>query len=484
MSEFKRVQELKELEQVLRTEKSEFIYVRGRRRVGKSWLLADLSKTKPNCFLFTGEADASTKRTITKMATQWSEFSKTDVLLHRRSDFLNWQKIFEEMENFAKQQNQKITVIFDEIQWIAKKGNGFIGAVKAAWVPWQRCGLFNIIICGSSNKFFHDHVGGEEKILRGLQTAATIWVKPIDFVTIRNQFAPHWKMQEVALLYMMIGGIPYYLERVDPSQSFIHAINKAFFTKVRNLLDETQELLSLEFNKSGRNSVLQVLAALGQAGSTHKSITLKTGLPKPTISKLLQNLVNYKLVYIRKPHLRKQKEGEDFERYYLKDFFLNWYFQVLRPLESDIILNEDGLLFPYRTGLSNTGYHIPNFTGGAFELLIRHLLEVEPKFSSTFFKKLDLYDPNYTVLDYWDAQTQIDLLVEHSKDRVLRVIECKWTDNWDDNWIKEIKAKTCVLAPGFSRKNYIVVPNVPSSSVIKKALTENVQVIGLDEILV
>ncbi len=289
-------------------------------------------------------------------------------------------------------------------------------------------------------------------------------------------------MQEVAMLYMMTGGVPYYLERVDSSKPFIHAINQAFFTKIRNLQNETAELLSLEFSKLGLSNVLRLLACLGQAGSSHKNIALKTGLSKPTITKLLDRLVDYKLVYVRSPYLRRRRENEDLERYYMRDFFLNWYFQVLRPLDKDISINDGGLLFPYKTGLSNAGDYIPNFTGAAFELFVRYLLEEERSFSCRFFKKMDLYDASYLVHDYWDKQTQVDLLVEHTKDRVLRVIDCKWSDSWDDTWIDQIKAKACPKPEEYTRKDYIVVPTLPSISVINKARAKNVEIIGLEDL--
>jgi AAA+ ATPase superfamily predicted ATPase len=320
---FERKKELQQIQKVLTSSKSEFLYLRGRRRVGKSWLLAELQKAQRASFLFTGQADASAKQTLKNMVQQWSIFSSTNALLYRASAFLNWQSVFEEMLHFAQSKQSKITLIFDEIQWIAKKNTGFIGALKTAWVSWQQSNLINVIVCGSSNKFFHDHVGGEEKILRGLQTAATLWVHPIELQRVREEFAPDWNFQEVALLYMMIGGVPYYLERVDTTLPFIHAVNGAFFTKARNLLNEPEELLGLEFNRLGRSNALRILAALGQAGSSQKNIAYKTGIEKSTVSKLVRSLTDYQLVFSRIPYQRSRYENEDFERYYMKDYFLN-----------------------------------------------------------------------------------------------------------------------------------------------------------------
>jgi AAA+ ATPase superfamily predicted ATPase len=77
MSNFQRNSELEQIQQVLSSSKAEFLYVRGRRRIGKSWLLSDLQARWPDCFLFTGDADSSSRQTINKMAEQWSAFSKS-----------------------------------------------------------------------------------------------------------------------------------------------------------------------------------------------------------------------------------------------------------------------------------------------------------------------------------------------------------------------------------------------------------------------
>lgn len=161
-------------------------------------------------------------------------------------EFLNWNRIFKEITKHILSKNQKLILIFDEVQWMAKAGSGFIGSLKTAWVDWQKSNLIKVIICGSSNKFFDKHTGGEEKILRGLQTRPHIWVLPLSPAQVSKHVCPKWNLKEVSMLYMLTGGIPYYLKKIAPSLGFIQSINKAFFLQSNNLLDEILEIISAQ----------------------------------------------------------------------------------------------------------------------------------------------------------------------------------------------------------------------------------------------
>lgn len=184
---------------------------------------------------------------------------------------------------------------------------------------------------------------------------------------------------------MMIGGIPYYLERVDPTKGFIHTVKK-------------------------------ILASLGQDGSSQATIIAKTGLPASTVRELIEKLLDYEIIF-PKNYLRILKKNRSGEKYFMKDFLMNFYFQILRKSSESIKLNEQDFIFPLETGLSPKGYYLPNFTGKAFELFLRILIESKEVLNVPLGQKMLLKDPNLKVMDYADSQVQIDLIVETKGDR-------------------------------------------------------------------
>ena len=450
--------EIKSFYKIFESKKSEFVYLRGRRRVGKSALLKKLAEESLDVFLFTGLKDAKTQVTLSLFAKQWLKITGDPTLTKLKKDALDWITAFEAVSKFVKTRKERFFIFFDEIQWLAKQGNGFISALKTAWLDWELSKKVCVVVCGSSNKFFADHVGGEEKILRGLQTAASIWLKPFSFNEVKKYKFSEWNNSETALAYFMTGGVPYYFNRIDSARGFIHGINEAFFIKERNLLEEIDEIVSLEFNQQGQETVKKILSVVGQSGSSQKQIVLKTGLSEPVVSRTVENLVRYSLLFIKKPYGRKPYQYEDLPVYYMKDFFLNFYFQVLSPLTEYIKNNEKGLLFPYQVRLSDKGYYLPNFTGKAFELFIRDRLEnsrgnLE---GDLLCQRLMLTTPDYEVLDYWDKNVQVDLIVLGKSDRILRVIECKWGRAFDQKWIKDLEQKTIPVPNGYTRKNFVI----------------------------
>ncbi len=450
--------EMVSVRKILASEKSEFIYLRGRRRVGKSALLKSLAQELSDSFLFTGLKDAKSRVMLNSFAQQWSRVSGDASLTKLRSDALDWTSAFDAITTFVKKRAGKFSLFFDEIQWLAKQGNGFISALKTAWLDWEISAKVNVIVCGSSNKFFADHVGGEEKILRGLQTAASIWLKPFSFAEVRDLWLASWNHNEAMLAYFMTGGVPYYLNRIDLKKGFIHGINQAFFIKDRNLLEEIDEIVSLEFNTQGQNTVKKILSVIGQDGSSQKQICLKSGLSEPVVSRSVENLVKYGLLFEKRPFARRRFQYEDLPKYHMKDFFLNFHFQILSPLREYIKNNTSGLLFPYQVKLSECGYYIPHFTGRAFELYFREYLENSRGRlqDETLCQQLMLATPDYELVDYWDKQGQVDLVVLSNGDRVCRVIECKWGRVFDKQWMSVLANKHVPVPQGYTRMNFVI----------------------------
>lgn len=479
-----RKKEIDYLKTYYQTPGSGLMYVRGRRRVGKSWLLRKFANQYKNAFYFTGTVDSSNESCMIDFCKAWDQFALSQ-LSFLKTEVLNWQFIFKDINTYAKKEKYPVILIFDEIQWIAKTGSGFVGRLKEAWVDWEQTQNIKIILCGSSNKFFHQYQEGENKVLRGLKTFATLWVKPFNLDEVNKYYFSKWKLEEVALTYMMLGGIPYYLSQLQTNLGFIHCINQAVFTQKSIFLEEVDEILSLDFNKAGKETIKKILASIGQKGTSQAKIVEKTGLSSSTISDAVEKLVDYQILFPKLPAHKKPSKKVTYS-YFMKDFFLNFYFQIIEPLQKRIEKNQTGLLFPYSCLSSNTGYYIPNFSGEAFELLVRTILEERDIHQHSIFKKLNILDENYEVLTYWDQTSQIDLLVEHNKDRQLRLLECKWLsqpitiDSY--RYFEEILKKKFPIYSYQSISYYLILSQGWSKGFEQEAYKWGIGLIGLESL--
>lgn len=454
---YARKNQVRLIQEFVRKPGSQLTYLRGRRRIGKSALLQFVQSGTPNCFYFAGAPDARKEQALRDFAYAWDRFDPGSHLSELNSLAQNWARFFQEIAQKAKKSQQPLVLFFDEIQWMATKGSGFIGRLKAAWDEWKQTGRIKLILCGSSNKFFHQHAGGEEKILRGLKTFAEIWVPPFTLGEIKKFYFPEWNHEEICLVTMMVGGIPYYLEQIPRESNFIRAVNQAFFTRSTIFLDEINEILSLEFNKSGAKTVRLVLSAVAGKGATEQTIKEKTGLAKSTIHDSLNKLIDYQLVFYESPMHARPKKNDAGVRYYLKDFYLNFYFKILERLEIRIKKNEKSLLFPCECLDSKSGFYIPLFSGDAFEKLVRNILENKMDMKAPLFEKLALMDEDYQIGSYWDRDSQIDLVVEHQGDREARLIECKWVSNKLPSTVfSDILSKKYPLPKDYRKKNFLI----------------------------
>lgn len=455
-------------------------YVRGRRRIGKSYLLKQVIENHPNSLYFVGAEDSTTELTISRFIKEWSEHSKRVELGRLRKDLQTWDEVFNDISKYLKDLDGTLLLVLDEIQWIARQKSGFVGLFKATWEEWKSTGKIKVILCGSSNHFFASKTGGDLAILRGLKTYGEIWVEQFSLQAVHDYYFPDWTREQVALIYMLVGGIPYYLEQFIEKENFIRSVNSTLFSAGTIFLDEIDEILKLDFNRSGVQSVKKVLSAIQIGGSSFKRITEGSTLSKSSVSEYLHKLEDYRLVF-----RHTQTTTDKSPRFYMKDFFLHCYFQLLRPLTHQILQNVgNDLVFPHRYIGSKSGYYIPEYSGEAFELLVRTILERRE--DQLIIQKLNLRDPNYLIDSfYMPGVRQVDLIVTSHADREIRLIECKWladTKRVNSQLFQSVAKKTTPLPKGYSLSRHVVLSKSSDEGLIARGRELGVGVIGLEDL--
>ncbi len=511
MSLIPRTKTLNELRKFSSESGGRVVFVRGRRRVGKTWLLQTLEgELKNRCFRLLCRKHRRDSTFLREITLSWCKWSNRSELSNLRSESLTWSILFNDIAQHAKQQqrskikaNRSFVMIIDEIQWLSTDYEQSAGIIKAAWDEWSKDGLINLIICGSSSRFFTEQFG-EGSPLRGIQTRSTLQVHPFSFSTIRKYVTPQWTLRESVLGYMCLGGIPYYWERVPAEKGFRRSMNEACCTNTTIMLEEWREIIATEFRTDAVENLSNLFPTLRSSdiGVTQQEITEVLGLSTTTVSRLLEKLVSYGYIIRRSPQSQQGASGATLRgaRYMLSDFFLYFYFAALRPIENEIKNNESGLLFPYQILEGEAKEYIPTFTGKAFELFVHYHIDTalragEWESSSkrvSLYDKLDLVDANYTAT--WNVLvrgensdkiiSQIDLLVVHEGEKSVRVIECKWTNAGKLQDLEDVTAK---ILPGkykdYTRKNILAVGYKPTAELYQAADKAGITIITLEDFL-
>lgn len=456
-----RKNELQSLKETFESDRSEFRIVRGRRRVGKTRLLKEAIGGMKNVIFISGLEDVNSDRKVRdRFIEKLAEFSNS-ALLNSAQD-VSWPHIFQITAELAETR-KSLVLVLDEIQWLARHGSGFLSDLKEAWTTkFQPAGNIKIIICGSSNKFFELKTGSAETVLYKLRTMSDIWVMPMTLGEV-GMFCRGWNRHELVLTQMMFGGIPYYLDLISgPERGFMQCVNDIAFTAKTIFFDEVKETLKLDLSSIER--AVEILSVIGQDGKIMERIAKDSLVPTSTLDELLEKLVSYQILFKSYPVGETPKAKNFGVRYYIKDEFLNFYFNVLDKNKGRIKNNVRNKMI--LGAVIEGGYFIKNFTGKAFELVVRKI--IERNISARINNILSIDDlSNYETGSYWKTEdmpgNQIDLMIDSDEDRCVRLIEVKWLN--DPVGVEKGNAIEQALGRNFpNRKGHLIRRFVMASS--------------------
>ena len=131
---------------------------------------------------------------------------------------------------------------------------------------------------------------------------------------------------DIARLYMVTGGVPFYLDEIDPELTLNENVDRLFFAKGAPLQGEFKLLYETLFDrKEGHVSVVTTLSK-HRYGLTRKEIGEETKLPKNgNLSGILESLEQSGFIT---PFLSRGERKE--KRYYLSDFFTYFYLRFVQ----------------------------------------------------------------------------------------------------------------------------------------------------------
>ncbi len=498
---FGRQRELRQLKEIWSTPGADLVFVRGRRRIGKSRLLRQLAMNTGSptdkAFFFSGRVDESDAACRERFARDFDEFIGAPTLMTLRKNLLSWDKILiavaEQAKAIAAKSGPKMLFVIDEIQWLAKRHSGVLGAIKEFWEKTHPIIPIKIVLSGSSNRFFAAQVDHAEGVLRGLRTKGDLVVAPFSLEEVGLYYFPNWTKEQVALIYMLVGGVPYYLEQIKDSGNFLRSLNTAMFTSQSIFIDEIDAVLKIETaGKGALENVKRVLSALGQDGSTEARIAATTGLGQSSVHDIIARIESFGIVKERLPFGVKRTKKQDV-RYYMDDFYLNTYFQILLPMLPRIQGNINNAMLINHVITSVDGFYIGDFSGRAFELLLLQFLESGAydvsKRVAPIFKLMNLGEETYEVGTYWmHNQTQIDIVVSCDADRQVRILEAKWkgiaTSGAETAELVQAVTKKSFPLPNnsWTRRNFLILSKGSSSPGLDRAREAGVEIISLEQI--
>lgn len=258
-----RENERKILLDALKTTKPELISVIGRRRVGKTFLVRRAYKENL-IFELSGEHEAGMKVQLTNFVNALNEYSVTSTKYNRPDD---WTGAFIMLKGLiqASRKKTKKVVFIDEFPWLDSPRSGFLSAFEYFWNSWaSKKDDLVIVICGSSaswmiKKVLNNRGGLYNRITRKIRLLPFTLRETELFFRSNNINLSRFQISQI---YMILGGIPFYLGLIEKGESATLFIDRVCFSKDGMLTGEFTNLYQSLFKETGKH--LEIIRSLSR----------------------------------------------------------------------------------------------------------------------------------------------------------------------------------------------------------------------------
>jgi len=395
---------------------AQMVLLYGRRRVGKTSLLRQWSDQAgiPATYWSAEKEPAALQRRKLYAALLGMPANRAPL-------FESWADVWNSAAELIG--TQRRILILDELPYAAESDPAMLSALQHAWDQHFKDSNLILVLCGSQVHTMETLMSRQSPLFGRLTGQ---WhLLPLSFASLR-QFLPGWSAEERVAGYAMVGGVPAYLEWLDPDRSLTQNIREVMLSPGSMFVAEPAFLLYDEVREP--NVYLAVIKAIGQGAHTLNDISNASLIDKAHLSAYLARLQELYLVERRLPatvpisELRKSRMG----RYHLSDPYFRFYFRFLAPFHDTLTFDPDRVLAQIRDGLRA-------FVGGtAFEEISREWVLQKGKTGQL------LFEPE-VVGSHWSASVQVDVVAVNWHEKQILLGECKWgQDGIDRQIVREL----------------------------------------------
>lgn len=443
-----RQKELALLENLSASKKFEMLILHGRRRVGKSYLLAHFASLhEKNTVFFT--ADKGSERNNVK------SFCVELKRVLQAGDFLDSLETWKDVYSFIASISftKRLNIIIDEFTYLYSSNPAYDSELQNAIDRIFKNKNIFLTLCGSEISVIEDLFDNSTKPLYGRKTAE-IKLQPFTYREAK-EFFPKYSNEEVVTVYSILGGIPLYLSLFDDSLSIRENVVKHCLSTTGYLFNEIETLLRMELKET--LFYKNILQAINSGASTLNDIRTKIGEDGTKIAKYISILEDLGFIKAEIPVGEKSKARNTL--YTIEDNYFAFYFRFIYKHLN--MLN--GLIAPeiyYDRELTTDNMN--TFIGHRFEKICAQFMKEKSRSGKLpfFAEEIGRWWGNNPTLK---RQEEIDIVAEDSESAIL--CECKYTEKpFDDNELQDLQnCESCIKRANkffwiFSRKG--VTPSV------------------------
>ncbi|MBQ8179780.1 MAG: AAA family ATPase [Candidatus Methanomethylophilaceae archaeon] len=307
-----RESELSHLERVYREERIKTCMIYGRRRIGKTALLAEFASDKPNLFVeFDDALPATNLEILDKVLSDHTGTEVKSPSMRHSMDVI-----------YGICASEKgMVVIFDELPYLTSRFKPAASELQHLVDRLVRDTDAMVIVCGSSISLMIDEVFRTDKPLFG-RFMFCIHLQPFSLEEVRG-FHPSVPDRDLLNLYLVLGGITAYHSLVG-DHGFRESMNRYILNRFGFIQSDILHTISTEVRGRGPE-ISSIFKSIVAGDNAYGAIRNRTGISETELTRCMDILMTTDMVRKVDCMLKPKKS----KMYEIADPMTSFYYSVV-----------------------------------------------------------------------------------------------------------------------------------------------------------
>ncbi len=396
--------EWRSLEAAWKRRRPDLVFVLGRRRVGKSFVLSRFARAVGGIYY------QATRRTE---AEQLAHLSRTvgehfgDEALRQGATLPSWEALFEYVTRRAA--GEPFLLVLDEFPYLAGAAPALPSIVQSAWDHLWPGTRMKVVLSGSYVTAMRELEAADQP-LYGRRTAKLAF-SPFGFPEAAR-FTHRYAMRDRLRAYAIFGSLPGHLALIDSEESLSDNVMNALLEPTGRLVDDAQHMLDAFLGEADVH--YSIIEAIATGEHTWSGITRRVGRSGGALLRPMRWLEEMGLIARVVPITEKTPQRSKRALYRITDPYLAFWHRVIAPL---VNAGSIGLVEPLRLWAETVEPRLDDHMGPVWEDICRDFVRRTERLPFAPLR----------VGEWWDvdSRNQVDVVAMNAGGDLL-VGECKW----------------------------------------------------------
>lgn len=254
--------QLKLLSSVWDKESSSLVVVSGRRRIGKSTLIERFAEKSRCRFIeiegLPPDANMTNERQLANFCERIGKSAQIEAPQAK-----NWAEAFDFLDKVITGKS-KVIVFLDEISWMGGCDDGFAGLLKNAWdMQFSKHKRLVLVLAGSVSAWIQKNILNAKGFVGRVSIDLNLTELPLSACcSFWGRRTTHVSTREMVDILSVTGGIPKYLQEINPRLSADENIRRMCFLPEGYLFKDFDSIFSDVFGEgiAAKRRILNILA--------------------------------------------------------------------------------------------------------------------------------------------------------------------------------------------------------------------------------